>query len=595
MALLAFDTETTGLNRHGVTPARMFTYSTCTESGAISVNRLDGSAVRSTQNRNRLEQIIDNPETILTCHKLIFDAGHTEAFLGRKLSKLIRGSHCTLLMSRVLQNNHPTHGLGDLCWELAGIPKADDNAIKPYTKGGQSYQNVPEALMTRYQARDAERGMLLYLFFWQKIQASKQTLDCYLAERDVIVPTLAMEDRGVMIDVARTNRLIAKLQIDAEKVLEKLKAIIGETIKPGTVKWKDYIFNKLKIPVIKKSAKTGDPKYDKETKRFLLENCKPEHKPLIDLSMQYSAWTHGVSTLNGYLRRRDSNDILHPIINTCEAITWRESCEDPNLHNVEKTGVLLNPYPVPARTCFRPRPGYVHFHLDYSGQEARLLIHYSGDYILLKICNEGNGDTHTFVAGLFYGKRFTEEIDKSKRKTMRDATKNGFFCVSYGGAAPKLAATIKVSNQEGIAAIRRLREACPKLVGLMPTIISQVKRIGYIESVFGSRCYVPREQAYMGVNYLIQHTAACMLKRGQPRVHDYLEAATGGEMKLLLPIHDELIIECPRNRLQDAKEVLKHVGHLMTDFPGRFKVPMKVEIDIATYDWSKKEKFDLST
>jgi len=496
-----------------------------------------------------------------------------------------------MLMSRVLQNNHPTHGLKDLAWELAGIPKDDEDAIKPWMKGGKdkhnNLQSAPEPLLNKYQLRDAERGMLMFLFLWPKIQANPAFRQVYEMERDVVVPTLAMEDRGVMIDVERTDRLINKLEAWSATVLMKIEKIVGDRIVPGTKAFNDYIFKTLKLPITKRSAKTSNPTFDKEVKRELWEKFK---LPIIDLAMQYSAWTHGISTLKGYLRRRDEDDILHPIINTCQAITGRESCEDPNLQNVEKTGVLLNPYPVPARTVFRPRPGYVHFHLDYSGQEARLLIHYSGDYKLLEICNNGDGDTHTYVANLFYGKRFSEGSPEDKKR-LRTATKNGFFAIAYGAQFHRVAETLGLSNQEGQLAKRNLEQACPKLVAMMPRMMKEVKARGYIVDAFGTHCYVPRDEAYMSVNYLIQRSAALMLKFGQVRVHDYLEKSTSGEIRLLLPIHDELIIECPRTRLKDAKEVLRYVAFLMTDFPGRFKVPMKVSVDIATVDWNTKHPY----
>jgi DNA polymerase-1 len=298
-----------------------------------------------------------------------------------------------------------------------------------------------------------------------------------------------------------------------------------------------------------------------------------------------------MSFIKSYLDKADANDVLHPQINTCKAITARESCENPNLQNVEKDRAVKNPFPVPMRLCFRPRPGYVNFHVDYSGIEMRLIVHYCGEEILTKILNEG-GDVHDPATNIFWGDLYRDG-DKATRKALRDCAKNGSFCIAYGGAIPKLAATINLTVAETAPKYRLFKMMLPRVANLMPETIREVKSTGKIITAFGRHIHIPRDQAYMGTNYKMQATAAEILKRAQTRVHNYLEKATGGEMKILLPIHDELIIECPRKYLKDAKPVLRHCSKLMTDFPGRFRVPLAVEFKVATTDWAHKQDFSL--
>jgi DNA polymerase-1 len=584
MKTIAFDTETTALRR---TEGTIFSYSLCDEEGKTSVHRLDGSAVRQVRSRRTLEQLWSDTTVAKVMHNAKFDLGHTEVLLKKKLNN--HTFHDTMLMSHVLKNHHPGHALKDLAWELAGIPKDDENAIKPYTRGGNSYQSVPEYLMDKYQHRDAERCMLLFLFFWPKIQANKDFVEIYQNERDVIPVTLSMENRGVMLHVERCKKLITKLEHDAAGVLDRIEEVTGERIKPASDKARWYLYEKLKLPILGKT-KGGAPKVTKEVLQELKQQ-RPDLK-ILDLFMMYTSWSRGVSMLSSYLDLADSEGVLHPNIRTCAAITGRESCADPNLQNVEKTGVLLNPFPVPARTVFRPRPGYVNFHLDYSGQEMRLLVHYSGDKVLVDVANTPGGDIHLPATLIFYGDKY-RNADKASQKIMRNAVKNGNFAKAYGAQWAKIAHTLNLTPGESMRGCREYERQFPKLCALMPMIVNEVKRTGRIITAFGRHLHIPRDQAYMGVNYLIQGTAAEMLKRGQVRVHEYLERATGGELKLLLPIHDELIIECPRNRLGDAREILRQVAHLMTDFPGRFRVPLEVEVDVATTDWAHKNKFPL--
>ena len=584
MRILSYDTETTSLRRQ---IGDIFAYSLCDMEGQTSVHRLDGSAVRQVQSRRILEQIWKDHDTSLVMHNAKFDVGFTEKLLATPIAS--SRFHDTMLMSHILRNHHPSHALKDLSWELAGVPKDDERAIKVYTRGGRSYQDVPENLMTKYQERDAERCMLLYQFFWSKIKQNKEWVEIYQNERDVIPVTLSMENRGVMLHVKRCKQLIEKLRTDASQVLDKIEAEVGDRINPNSDKFRWLLYHKLKMPVLSKT-KTGLPSVDKEV-LMELRNTNP-HK-VLELALMYRSWSRGVSMLSSYLDLADANAIIHPNIKTCAAITGRESCSEPNLQNVEKTGVMLNPYPVPARLVFRPRPGYVHFHIDYSGQEMRLLVHYSGDDELVRVCNDPHGDVHLPATLIFYGDKFTDG-DKDARKSMRNAMKNGNFAKAYGAAWLKIGVTLNLPDDQVRRGVREYEQRFPRLCHLMYTITKQVKETGRIVTAFGRYLHVPRDQAYMGTNYLIQGTAAEMLKRGQVRVHQYLEVATGGEMKLLLPIHDELIIECPRNRLGDAKEILRGVVHRMTDFPGRFKVPLLAEISIATVDWAHKTTYNVN-
>lgn len=589
MKAIAYDTETTSTRR---ALGEVFSYSLCDEEGKTTVHRLDGSAVRVAQNKYKLEKLWADTSVAKVMHNAKFDLGFTEKLLGRKLRE--HPIHDTMLMSHILQNHHPSHALDDLAWELAAYPKGNDRAIRPYTVGGQSYQNVPEHLMNAYQKADGERGMLLHLFFWPKIQANKDFVEIYNNELKVLPVTIDMENRGVMIHREKCQKLIEKLKVDQQRVLDKIEAEYGERIRPGTDYHRHYIYNKLKLPVLEKT-KSGLPSIDKDV-LFKLKELRPDVK-LLDWTMEFKSWQRGVSILSSYLDLADSDDILHPNIKTCQAITARQSCAEPNLQNVEKTGVLLNPYPVPARTVFRPRPGYVNFHIDYSGQEMRLLIHYSGDQLLVDICNgrgpaEFENDIHLPATLIFYGDKY-RNADKAGKKTMRNASKNGNFAKAYGAAFPQIAKTLGLTQEDAARAAREYKQMFPKLCNLMPNIIRVVNETGKIVTAFGRNLHIPRDQAYMAVNYLIQGTAAEMLKRAEVRVHEYLERATGGEMKMLLPIHDELIIECPRKYLQDSKPVLKEVTRLMTDFPGRFKVPLTADVSVATFDWAHKSKFEI--
>lgn len=584
MNYVAYDTETTSLRRH---TGDMFSFSLCDEEGKSSVHRLDGSLVRQRSSRTTLEKLWKDKNTAKVMHNAKFDLGFTQNLLNDKLEG--QPIHDTSLMSKILQNHHPSHDLKDLAWELANVKKDDERAIKPFTRGGASYQNVPEQLMTEYQHQDAQRTMLLFLFFWPKIQASPLFLDIYQNELDLLPVTIDMENRGVMLHRPKCHVLIAKLQNDANTMLDQIEKEAGWHVNPNKRgDLEKLLFQDLGFSTPHKT-KTGLPSLEKETLMEL--KVKNPRCRILDLVLQFRSWARGVSTITGYLNRAGTDDVLHPNISTCEAITGREACSDPNLQNVEKVGVLLNPYPVPARKVFRPRPGYVNFHIDYSGIEMRLLVHYSGEKSLVKIINE-NGDVHLPAAKIFFPDFDSKPADL--QKVLRNSGKAANFAIGYGAAIPKIAEILMLPLFTAAQRYAFYKATFPRLCALLQTYAQQVKQTGQVVTAFGRVLHVPRGLAHTGINYLIQGTAAEILKRGQVETDRYLKKETSNEMRLLLPIHDELIIECPRNRLKDARSILRKVSELMVDFPGKFRVPLAVEVDVATVDWAHKSKFPLT-
>ena len=539
MRVLAYDTETNGLDLHY--GKRMFAFSTCSPGGMSRAWRLSRGGSTA-----YLKRLFGERAIVKVMHNAKFDLTATEYQLGRRVAETTT-FHDTILMSHVLQNLHPTHRLKDLSWELAGIPKDDEKAVKAFTRGGGDYSMVPEWLMKPYQRLDAERCMLLHLFFYPKIQANKQYLEIYEMERDLVIPTIRMEQHGLMVNRRSCEKLIGSIEQDIEVLLDEIEVHAGKRInpnKPADVRW--LLFVKSKLPARTRTAITKEI----GTQKSALLELKEEFKhPAVDMILKHRSWERGTKILQSYLDLCDGNDIIHPNIRTCGAKTGRESCSRPNLQNVAKSKVLLNPFPIPARLAFRPRPGCVNVHIDYAGIEMRILVHYSGEQVLVAKLRLGE-DVHEPACYVFYGDRFRNAVG-GERKMLRDASKNANFSIPYGSSAKKVSNILSMPFSEGSRRYIMYRHAFPDLCALNQQIARQVRECGYVTTIFGRKLYVPRQKAYMGTNYLVQGTAAGILKRAQIRVHWLLEALTGGECCLLLPIHDEVVLEVPRTRLKD--------------------------------------------
>lgn len=601
MRAIAYDTETTGLRPHR--GDEMFAFSTCDPDGRTTVVRMEDRLADA-----RLRAVVGSARP-LVMHNAKFDLAFTEKRLGRRIAERVHFDD-TRIMSHMLRNDHHGHGLKELTWELAGIPKDDEAEVRRYVAASKSdYSAVPREVMDRYQARDARRTMLLWLFFsWKLAERSPKLRDCYAWERDVVLPTMRLEQRGVMLDVARTRKIVADLKADAEVAATEFCALYGRRVNLGSDNALRYIlYSERRMPVLALTDKSRQPSVEKEVLEELYAQTRD---PLLQLAVRYKARRLGVGRLEGYLKAADEEGIIHPTINTLGAkATGRESSQDPNLQNVEKEGRLKNPFPTPARRCFRPRPGFVNFHVDYAGIELRLLVHYSKDPELVREIFREGGDPHALAAGIFYPP-FTEEergeyatfaedhptiaagFEAWERKSkewsqLRDPAKNTNFAVPYGADAKKAAQTLGIPLTLGLKRFAEYQARFPRLCSMTRDIVATVKENGGIETTFGRFLRVPREKAYAGVNYTIQGTAAEILKRAQVRVHRLLEGATGGECGLLLPIHDELVIEWPRKRLADAPALWRKIREEMIDFP-QFDVPLDVEVQVTTTDWSQK-------
>jgi len=594
MEYVAFDTETTGLNPW--LGAKIFAFSTCDEDENYEVWRLDGKDGNDPEiGRRQLQKLIwqaERGEVCLIMANAKFDIRMTEHLLGYRFAEKIQ-FHDVLIQAHMLMNNHPNLRLKDLAWEFAGIPKDDEAAIKPYYRGTDDkgdetidYSRVPPHLMHEYQERDVERTMLLHLFLWQKIRRNRTWKKLYGWEMDLIRTTLRMEERGIMLNREHCTHLSQKLATDAEQILDDCEEQMGRRINLGNDgKVRELLFQDLEFPIIK-TTKTGLASVDKDTLREL--KIRYDH-PVLDMVLKYRSWTKGSKMFEGYIGFADADDAVHPDIRTCGAGTGRETCRKPNLQNVAKSKSYLNPFPVPAREAFRPRPGFVNFHLDYSGIEFRMAVILTGDEQLLQLVRDGT-DLHVKGAELLIPELWEEAEDEDARGILRGSVKNANFAKMYGAGMDKVGATV------GVPVTREDFKRYDSVFGALDSSAKKIVRFarnhGYVETIHGRRLWVPADKIYAATNYKIQGGAAEFLKIAQVRVHGYLEKETRGEAKLLLPIHDEVVLEWPRTLLADARHHLRKIRELMIDFP-MLAAPLDVDVEVATIDWAHKKSFSI--
>lgn len=572
---IAFDVETTGLN-----PAMddIFSFAVCdTSGGCFTVRREHPEFLRM------LADVWADPEVPKICHNLKFDYDFTRRVVHIPENTVV---HDTLIMSQLLNNLRPSHTLDDLAWSLCKYPRTWDQEVASAVRQYGSYEAVPRHTMSKYQEADVERTMLLFQTWWPEFEKDPARLADYQTEIGMILLTIDMQERGVKIHRKNTEDLVRWLQEQIPVVDEEVKAEVGEYVNLRSQKQVEHLlFTRLGIPPVK-LTKSGAYSTKKDV-IYELRSKYPEHK-VIGLLSKHRSYSHALPIIRSYLDLADEKDVIHPTIQTNQARTGRQSCRNPNLQNVSKDSNQLNPDAIGARQCFRPRLGFVNLHVDYAGIEIRLAINVSGDRDMLARVLAG-GDPHTIAAELFYGEPFINEQDKSAKKRMRGAAKNGQFAIIYGAGFTKVAATLGLDPMLVRPRYQAYQRQFPALAFFTRTMADQVKRNGYITTPLGRRLYIEREKAYVGGNYIIQGVAAQVLKRAQVNLAPYLRERWEGRVQMLLPIHDELIIEVPVKVFEDPTlrgELLYECSKRMTAFP-EFKLPMEAEWKVTYTTWNQ--------
>jgi DNA polymerase-1 len=581
----SFDTETTGL--HTYRGDKVFSYCIGHENGEVEVRRIDRAGSKE-QNIRRLREFWDDTSIGKVGHNLKFDMG----FIINEGINVPRETeiHDTMIMSQLLRNLAPSHSLDYLAWEFGKWPRDLDVEVAKAGKAFGGYQNIPESLMNPYQESDGQRTMLLFQLWYKQIMSDvKLSLD-YFNEMDLLWVVLKMEKQGIHLCKQQTENLIIWLENEIEKVTNETFYTYGEYINLNSDdQVARLLYKRLKLPIFAYTKDSHKPATDKDT---LLMLRKDYPNQAIDLVFRQRSYTRGLSIIRDYLEFSDEKGIIHPNIKQNVAKTGRLSSEFPNLMNVAKEEVEKNPYPVPARKCFSilDRDHLLDFS-DYAGIELRLISEVSECHKMINIFKSGESP-HTFAAKIFYGPRVPPEmqfISKKETPKLYGSAKNAHFALPYACALPQFANTLNLTIAQARSGFEEYKRIFPEIANIYSVISDRVMDKGYVETPFGRKLYVPLDKAYSGLNYLIQGTAAGILKRALVRLDSYIESNWKGQMSLVISIHDEIVRNSLRDLLPQRKRILSEIGEVMTTMP-EITVPLEVEHKSTYSTWNEAKE-----
>lgn len=359
-----------------------------------------------------------------------------------------------------------------------------------------------------------------------------------------------MEREGILADREELAAYGESLRIRIEEIEEQIYEEAGERFNINSPKQLGAIlFEKLKLKGGKKT-KTGF-----STAAEVLEKLAPE-APVAAHILEYRMLSKLKSTYaDGLPAFIDEDSRIRTTFHQTITATGRLSSTDPNLQNIpmrEELGRMI-------RKCFYPKPGYLFVDADYSQIELRILAHMSGDEKLIEAYREEK-DIHRITASQVFHVPFDEVTE-----TMRRNAKAVNFGIVYGISSFGLSQGLSISRAEAQEYIQKYFEAYPKIKSFLDGLVASAKEKGYAVSLFGRRRPIPELKAQnfalrgfgerAAMNSPIQGSAADIIKIAMIRVFRRLKRELP-EAKLILQIHDELLVEAPEERAQDVQRIL---------------------------------------
>jgi DNA polymerase-1 len=436
---------------------------------------------------------------------------------------------------------------------------------------------VPAATAAAYAAADAAMTLRLAQVLLPEL-AQKGLTSLFRDIEMPLVPVLVdMEAAGIKLDVAVLRQMSVELTARLRQLELEIQQIAGYAFNiNSTQQLADVLFGKLGLPA-EGLKKTQAGAYS--TAADVLEGLRGKHE-IVDLILEQRQLSKLLSTyvdaLPAMVNPRTGR--VHTSFNQTGAETGRLSSTNPNLQNIPvRTDVGRE-----IRRAFVAEPGWQLLSADYSQVELRILAHISGDEYLLAAFARGE-DIHTSAAAKVYGIPLSQVT-----KEQRAVAKMMNFATSYGVTAFGLAQRTGLSRSEADQFMQRYFATYPGVKRYIEETRALAREQGYVETLLGRRRYFPvlkttanTQQAYnirqaaerAAINHPIQGTAADIIKIAMIRLHRALGAG-GYRSRILLQVHDELVLEAPADELTAVSQLVRDT------MEGAYELKAALKVDL---------------
>ncbi|HWV14328.1 MAG TPA: DNA polymerase I [Cellvibrio sp.] len=571
--LFSFDTETTSLN---IMDARIVGVSFAVEAGIAAYVPCGHDYMGAPEQLSiesvlaQLKPLLENADKRKVGQNLKYDRSVLLNY-GVELRGI---AFDTMLESYVLNSIGSRHNMDDLALKYLDYTAVTFTDLAGKGAKQLTFNQLPIDEAGHYAAEDADITLRLHQVIWPKLAQIPSLSRVF---REIEMPLLAVlstiERNGALVDATLLGRQSIELGERMTQLERKAYEIAGQEFNLSSPKQLAAIlFEQQKLPVIKKTP-TGVP----STAEEVLQELALDY-PLPKVLMEYRGLAKLKSTYTDKLPQmiNPKTNRIHTSYHQAVAATGRLSSQDPNLQNIPiKTAEGRR-----IRQAFVAAKGYKLVAADYSQIELRIMAHLSGDEGLLNAFAQGL-DVHRATAAEVFAVPL-----ESVTAEMRRSAKAINFGLIYGMSAFGLAKQLHLGRNEAQQYIDRYFERYPGVQRYMNEIRAQAHEQGYVETLFGRRLYLPDINAKnknlqmaaerTAINAPMQGTAADIIKKAMIQVEDWL-ADSGLDAKIIMQVHDELVLEVAENQVEKICEGL--IARMSA--AANLKVPLLVEAGVG--------------
>ena len=566
MTTIAFDTETLGFNWYDGETAFLASWADESNEYVADLGTADGVT--------SFMKALDAADT-LVAHNLSFDTHQVQATLDRDILSEGKELHDTDIMARIAVPTgqaRGSYGLKNLAATfLDPDAKESEDAIKDMAKTigvkmsePGAYKEVWRAypeVMEKYAKMDARFTYDLYERWKDDLSESPS----YALERQVVPILTRAEGRGIAVDQGVVESLKAEYEPLAEQAYNELEGVLGAEALGG---------EGSKAAMLEALQGIGVPLYRRtengalKTDKYALAEFEDDF-PILKVLGDYRTYN---IFLNTFIGPAIGREVVHTSFSQCEAWTGRMSSRRPNMQNIPKRAGKS------VRAMFVPREGHAFVVFDYESIEVRLLAYYMGNQGFRDMIREGH-DPHAWMAAQIHGGDPASFAKGTEGEAARDVAKNTLFAITYGAGAPRVSDMNKITKKEAKALISKIKTSLPGYYRLNSRIRNKVEQEGHVNTVMGRKNPVNPEKSYVGLNALIQGSAADIMKKGLVQVDEAVREMGGTP---LLVVHDEIVVEVPTENAQAAADA---IGPALTEaYP--LDPPLSVEGGIVTTNYA---------
>ena len=538
----AFDTETTS-----VEPMRAKTV-------GMSISTAEHTAYWVPFDKiyfDRLKPLFENPAIGKIGHNIKYDI----MILKNEGINVVGKLWDTMIMHYIL-NPEGRHSMDGIAAELLRYEPIHIEELIGKGVNQMTMDMIDPDRVAKYGAEDADVTLRLFNFLLPEIEKVGLSNLYDNVEEPLIDVLVTMERNGVAIDVAQlqsSRKQLVSTALEIEKYITELAG--GMPINPSSPKQLgEFLFDRLKINPNAKRTKTGAYKTDEET----LQALSAKH-PVIEKILEYRSIKKLLSSYIDALPAliNPKTGLIHTSYNQAVTATGRLSSTAPNLQNIpirDNNGKEIRRSFVPSIR------GWKIVAADYSQIELRIMAHLANDQNMIAAFNSGE-DIHTSTAAKINSKQ-PSEVTESERREAKTAN----FGIIYGISAFGLSTRLGISSKQAKELIESYFVHFPEVKNYMDAIVQKAREDGYVETIFGRRRYLKDIVSSNGtvrsfaernaVNAPIQGSAADIMKIAMRNVYDTLKN-DGYEARLLLQVHDEIVLEAPESEIERLTEMLK--------------------------------------